>query len=226
MVMRGAAPSAMCPRCGAVSPPANEPFVQCASCKLSFDPTSEPVGTRTRKRANRGTEAEDGPSGIGLTREPGEWTIVIPDQRIIGVFYVIVSAALGAVFLEVRSFEGQEIRYLLALVGFALLFAYVGVAKLVSNLVVRIDERQISAVHGPLPLRRRVWIGRSEISKVRAEKTDSTAFPFIVVADTPRGPIAIAGIRTAGQHGAETAEFVDAAVREGLEATAKPVPAS
>jgi hypothetical protein len=210
----------MCPRCGTATPPTSDPFVQCASCKLSFDPTSEPVGTRTRKRANTATEIEHGPAGISLEREPGEWTIKIPDQRIIGICYVVIGAVLGMVFLEVKSYEGQEQRYLLALVGFALVFAYVGIAKVVSNLTVRIDERQLTATHGPLPLQRRVWIGRNEITKVRGEKSDSTKYPYVVFADTPRGPIAIAGIRDAAERGAEAAAFVGTAVRDGLEATA------
>ena len=220
MVMRGAAPSATCPRCGSVSPPAAEPLVQCAKCKLSFDPKSEPVGTRTRKRPNTATEVVRGPAGISLTREPGEWTVRIPDQRIIGVVYVIVGAALGAMFQAVRGYEGQELRNLVLLVGFALLFVYVGVAKAVSSLVVRIDERQLTAIHGPLPLRRRVWIGRGEITKVRCDRSNASKFPYVVFADTPRGPISIAGIREGAERGAEVADFVGTAIREGLDATA------
>lgn len=220
MVMRGAAPSATCPRCGTVSPPTAEPLVHCGTCKLSFDARAEPVQKRTRKRASTATEVEHGPAGISLTREPGEWTIKIPDQRIIGMFYVIVGAALGAVFLEVRGYDGQEIQYLVLLVGFALVFAYVGVAKAVSNLVVRIDERQLTATHGPLPLQKRVWLGRGEITRVRSDETVQAKFPYLVFADTPRGPVAIAGIRGSGSSGAEAAAFVEAAVSEGLEATA------
>jgi hypothetical protein len=195
--------------------------VHCATCKLSFDARSEPVGTRTRSRASGPSALAHGPAGISLAREPGEWTIRIPDQRIIGWFYVIVGAALGAVFLEVKHYEGQEMRYLVLLVGFAAMFAYVGVAKVVSDLVVRIDVRQLTAIHGPLPLRRRVWIGRHEIAKVRADETGLAAFPYLVVADTPRGPVAIAGLRSRGRRGAEAAAFVETAIREGLDA---PVP--
>jgi hypothetical protein len=220
MVMRGAAPSATCPRCGAVSPPSAERLVHCATCKLSFDSTSEAALTRTRKRANTATEVERGPAGISLTKEPGEWTIRIPDQRIIGICYIVVGAALGAVFLEVKGYEGQELNYLVLLVAFALMFAYVGIAKTVSNLVVRIDERQLTATHSPLPLQKRVWIGRDEITKVSDDKTDSSKYPYVVLAVTPRGPIAIAGVRTGGRYGAEAAAFIAASIRDGLDATA------
>lgn len=198
--------------------------MHCGKCKLSFDPRSEPVGTRTRKRANTATEVEHGPAGISLTREPGEWTIRIPDQRVIGVMYVIVAVALMLVFFGVRGYEGQQARHLFGLVAFAVVFAYVGLAKVVSDLTVRIDERQLTATHGPLPLQKRVWIGRNELANVSGGKSDSAKYPYVVLASTPRGSIAIAGIRAAGKHGEEAAAFVSEAIREGFVATAPAQP--
>lgn len=218
--MRGAAPSAMCPRCGATTPPAAEPLVQCATCKLSFDPNAEPVGKRTRPRESTGTQTERGPAGIVLTREPGEWTIRVPEQRAIGGFYLIVGAALLAVFFGVKGYPGQEAYHLVALLGFVLVFAYVGAAKLISDLVIRIDERQVTAQLRPLRMQQDVWLGRHEIAKLRAEKTGASTFPWVVFADTPRGPVAIVGIRARGQRGADAAAFVEDAIREGLAATA------
>jgi hypothetical protein len=208
-----------CPRCGTVSPPTSEPLVHCATCKLSFDARAEPVQKRTRKRANTATEVEQGPAGTSLTREPGEWTIKIADQRIIGVASIVLGVCFGIVFFGVKGYEGQELRYMVALVGLAVAFVYIGLAKLVSRVAIHIDERQIVVIHEPLPLQRRVWIGRAEIQKVRAEETDGSGFGWQVVAETPRGPVRIAGIRGTGRRGGEAAAFVEAAIREGLEAT-------
>ncbi len=72
----------------------------------------------------------------------------------------------------------------------------------------------------PVRLQRDIWLGRNEITKIRAEKTDSSKFPWVVFADTPRGPVALAGIRRGGERGAEEATFLAEAVRDGLAATA------
>ena len=222
--MRGAAPSATCPRCGTVSPPTSEPLVHCGTCKLSFDARAEPVQKRTRKRASTATETERGPLGIHLIREPGEWTIKIADQRILGVASIVLGVCLGFVFFEVRGYEGQELRYMAALVGLALAFTYIGIAKVTSTVMIHVDERQLLVLHAPIPLQRRVWIGRAEIQRVRAEELRAgSKFGWQVVADTPRGPVKIVGIQATGERGAEAAEFVEAAIREGLEATAPAV---
>lgn len=195
--------------------------MHCGICKLSFDARAEPVQKRTRKRASTATETEHGPLGIHLIREPGEWTIKIADQRIFGVASIVLGVCLGAVFFDVRGYEGQELRYMAALVGLALAFVYIGIAKVTSSVTIHVDERQLLVLHAPLPLQRRVWIGRAEIQNVRAEEAERGAkFGWQVVADTPRGPVRIVGIQATGERGAEAAAFVEAAISEGLEATA------
>ena len=87
--------------------------------------------------------------------------------------------------------------------------------------MIHVDERQLLVLHTPIPLQRRVWIGRAEIQRVRAEELRAgSKFGWQVVADTPRGPVKIVGIQATGERGAEAAAFVEAAISEGLEATA------
>jgi hypothetical protein len=84
---------------------------------------------------------------------------------------------------------------------------------------VHIDERQIVVASEPLPLQLRTWVGRTEIQKVRAEEITGSRYGWEVVAETPRGPVRIAGIRGLGPRGAPAATFVTEAIREGLDAT-------
>lgn len=211
----------MCPRCGTAAPPAETALVSCTTCKLSFDPKSEPVGTRIRRRPGTQSGPEQrAPGGMVLTREPGEWTIKIPDQRMHGVFYGLVGTLLAWIFFQVRGIPGQETIHLVGLGGFALIFLYLGLAKITDDLTIRIDQRRVVALLRPVRLQRDIWLGRNEITKIRAEKTDSSKFPWVVFADTPRGPVALAGIRRGGERGAEEATFLAEAVRDGLAATA------
>lgn len=217
--MRGAAPSATCPRCGTVTPPSDEPLVHCLTCKLSFDPRAEPVA-RPSRRAPVAEATERGPAGIVVARTSDAWTIRIPEQRFAGWFLLAVGLGLAGVFLAVRQIPGQQAKHLVALVLFALAFVYLGVGKVLNDLTIRVDEHEVIARLRPVRLQRDVMVLHRDVVKLRAVRGDSAKYPWVVLVDTSYGSFALAGIRHAGKKGEDAAAFVAEAVGEGLVATA------
>src|SRR3954469_18610382 len=71
MAMRGAAPTAVCPRCGAESPPTDEPLAHCATCKLAFDPQHEHV-ERPRRALTKGVAV---PGGLTIERNDDAYVV-------------------------------------------------------------------------------------------------------------------------------------------------------
>ena len=88
--MRGAAPSASCPRCGEIAPASDARLVSCASCKLSFDPAAErPVSIRR----NRGQKLIE---RIKVTRTPTSLTLRFNFERRSGLAILVVGLGIVA----------------------------------------------------------------------------------------------------------------------------------
>ncbi len=80
MVMRGASPSAPCPRCGTIAPPTGDRLITCTDCKLAFDPTAERAAVSIRR--NRGVALIE---KLKVTRAPAHLTVSSAFERRQGV---------------------------------------------------------------------------------------------------------------------------------------------
>ena len=69
----------------------------------------------------------------------------------------------------------------------------------------------------PLPLRRRVWIGRAEIEGIEVSHSSERGRPWIVSARTPRGLIAIAVFEAGSSVVENAAECVADVVRAAID---------
>ncbi len=133
MVMRGAAPSAACPRCGEVVPASTARLVTCAACKLSFDPAAErPVSIR-RNRAQPLIER------VKITRTPTSLTLRSSFERRTGAIIAVggVGLVAAAVAYGLSAFGAFA-----ATVGAAI--ALLGIAFAGPH-VIRVDPDQVSA---------------------------------------------------------------------------------
>ncbi len=212
--MRGPAPSSRCPRCGAEAPPTGERLAHCATCKLAFDPTSEPVARPLRRRDPAG---EPTPRGLEIRRAAGEVSLVWSYERLHGVAYLLIGVVCAAMLLGNLGTPGERVLDLV-LLGAATAFSlYVGCAQLFGDTTLLVDARQLLVRHGPLPLRRRVWIGRAEIEGIEVRHSSARSRPWIVAARTPRGLIEIAEFQAGNAMAEQAAECVAEVVLAALD---------
>lgn len=214
-MMRGAAPTAICPRCSAPSPPSDQPLITCATCKLSFDPRDEPV---VRPHRPERPEYEAAPPGLRIVREPGEWTISWAFERLKGIAALVLGGFCAAVLIGNLDTPGEDWKHLVALAAATLLLAYVGVAWAFGETVLHVDARQLMVRREPLPMTKRLWIGRHEILEIRETRSESAHPPwYAVVAVTPRGNYTLVELDDHGNRAAkEAAACVAAVVREAI----------
>jgi len=133
MVMRGASPSAPCPRCGTIAPPTADRLVTCTECKLTFDPTAERAAVSIRR--NRGAAMIE---RIKVTRAPAQLTVATSFERRKG----IAITASGAAIMAGAVVVGLPYGLLAATIG--ILIAMLGIL-FVSPHVIRVDRVGISA---------------------------------------------------------------------------------
>jgi hypothetical protein len=214
MVMRGPAPSLACPRCGAEAPPTDEPIAHCARCKLAFDARAEPP-SRPHRRPESESE-EPAPPGIEVTREPGEVTIRWSYERIQGVAYLVLGTVCGVMLFGNLGTTGERALDLALLGAAAAGSLYVGASRMFSDSVLRIDERQITRRHEPVPTRRQVWVGRAEVQEIKMVHVVVRVPRWEVQAITPRGAITLADFDASSTLGHDAALYVAQLVRDAI----------
>lgn len=174
--MRGAAPSASCPRCGEVAPASSARLVSCASCKLSFDPSAErPVSIRRNRAAALIAR-------VKVTRTPTSLTVRSSFERRTGA--IIALGGLGIVSAAM-VYGMSPFGAVAATVGAAI--ALLGVAFAGPH-VIRVDRDHLSA--GRLLYWRRSRLAfadldRIEVGSVRRGVEDAAT--YYVAAHPPFG---------------------------------------
>lgn len=213
--MRGAAPSAACPRCGEVVAASGTRLVTCASCKLSFDPSAErPVSIR-RNRAAALIER------VKVTRTPTSLTLSSAFERRTGI--AIAAGGLGIVATGVIS--GMTVLGIVALtVG--TLITLLGIAFIGPH-VVRVDPDLISG--GRLLLGRRSRIPLAELDRIQVGSVHSVrdATPtYYVAAHPPFGAGAMLFVTKSQELADHVARVIEDAIAtmppKRLEATPEP----
>lgn len=214
METRGAAPSAVCPRCGATAPPSDAPLITCASCKLGFDPRSEPVARPHRPERK---EYQPAPPGFLIRREPGEWTVMWSFERWKGLGALVLGGVCAAMTIGNLSTPGERWYHLAALGAAAVVMLYLGVAWTFGHVVVRIDGRQLYRRREPLRFGRQLWIGRGEIEKVDMKRPEGRETWWTVFVVTPRGRITLAEFDEGAGGAQEAATCLFEVVTEALD---------
>ncbi len=212
--MRGPAPSSVCPRCGAEAPPAAEPLAHCAICKLAWNPSALVV---VRPARSPELDLVPAPSGLVITREPGEVTVRWSYQRLGAIGFLILGLICVAMLLGNLDTPGERLRDLLLLGAAAVATLYIGVARLISESTLQIDERQLLLRHAPLPLWRSVWVGRSEVQDIAVRPVGLELTAWSVLAVTPRGEVEIARFGSSNSVAEAAANCVADVVREAIE---------
>ena len=212
--MRGAAPTAICPRCSAESPPSDQPLITCATCKLSFDPRDEPVA---RPRRPERKEYEAAPPGFRITREPGELAIAWSFERMKGIVALGFAVFCASMFIGNRDTPGEDWYQLALLAGAVVLLAYVGIAWAFGDTALRVDSRQLTVRRHPLPFGRGIWIGRHEIQEIQVTRSNARHAWYSVVAITPRGAIVLAELADDNHGAKDAASCIADVVREAID---------
>ena len=179
----------MCPRCGTTAPPSDAPLITCTSCKLGFDPRSEPVARPPRREQK---EYAPAPPGVIIRREPGEWTIMWSFDRIKGAGALGLGLLCAVVFVGNITTPGEKWYHLAALAAAALGMLYVGALLSFSHTVLRVDSKQVYVRIEPVRWGRLVWADRDEIERVylRIPKSEPERWEIVLV--TPRGELVVA----------------------------------
>lgn len=170
METRGAAPSAVCPRCGEESPPSDAPLITCARCKLGFDPRAEPVARPTRRAEPR--ELVRAPRGIAIERTRERVTIRYGFERLKGAGALLLGLVCAAMLIGNLRTPGEDVGQLVALGVSALLMFYVGALMAFTDRVLRIDGRQITATREPFGVGRNVRLLRADVDEVGVGPSD------------------------------------------------------
>jgi hypothetical protein len=209
--MRGAAPSAVCPRCGTETSPSDAALITCASCKLGFDPRAEPARRPPRRETK---EYQPAPLGMTIRREPGEWTIAWTFDRIKGAGALGLGVLCAAVLVGNLSTPDEQWYHLAGLGAAALGMLYIGLVWSLSRRVVRVDGRQMYALSEPLRWGSRIWIGRHEIERVELRAPTSSARFWAVVVIAPRGEFTVG---TFDERARDIASCIADTLREALD---------
>lgn len=216
--MRGPAPSSVCPRCGAEAPPAAEPLAHCAICKLAWNPNALAVVRPARApEVDLALDLVPAPSGLVITREPGEVSIGWSYQRLGGIGYLILGLVCLAMLVGNLDTPGERLLDMFLLGAAAVATLYIGAARMVSQSTLQIDERQLLLHHAPLPLWRSVWVGRSEVQEITVRSTGHQPSAWSVLAITPRGDVEIARFGAGNSVAEAAANCVADVVREAIE---------
>ena len=188
-------------------------------CKLAFDPKAERVAAPRRDRAVA-PEAESvvRVSGIVIARDADATTIRWSYERIQGIAYAVLGVVCAVMLVRNLRTPGEQTSDLL-LLGLATAGTlYVGSSRLFSDTVMRIDARQITVRHEPIPTRRTVWVGVPEIAEIKVTRSRARGTSWTVEAITPRGAIVLARFDPGSSEAADAAELVAQEIRAALAA--------
>lgn len=167
MVMRGAAPSCACPRCGTEAVPTGEKLLHCRSCQLAFDPN--PDRPPVSPPAPDSTHDDDlAPSWVELARTGDRLSLTWGTDRAVGLavcgFGVLLGAVVTRGIVVDPAWRGGAAIGVGAVVAGAILL---GLIMMIGRSTVVVDNALVRRLGGPLA--RRTEIRRGEIKSITVE---------------------------------------------------------
>jgi hypothetical protein len=204
MAMRGAAPTAVCPRCGATSPPTDEPLAHCATCKLAFDPRVEHLEQPRRAR----TTSEPVPGGLEIERTDDAHVVRWSFDKLRGFGALALGVICAAMLFGNLRTPDESVRDMVLLGAAAAGLLFIGAVFAFGEIVLRIDNRGLTVRRRPIAGAGAVDVSRSDIQDVQV----ATALRgWQVTVRTPRGVTIAAALETEAQ-----AECIAEVIRDAL----------
>jgi hypothetical protein len=188
--LRGAMPTAECPRCSETSAPTETRLVTCVRCGLVFTP-------HELQHPHRAPSVPDPPPGLTVTRTDDATIARWPLPRIYGVFIVLLTLPLiyGACMID--SAAG------LVLGIPALLLGYLAAILLVNHVDVVITRDVLIRRYRPLRLLDSRTISRAGLGDVRfafEQAVRNQRARYLIEVGRPGAPYELLAVTTRGDH--------------------------
>ncbi len=183
----------------------------CASCKLSFDPRSEPVARPTRRAKERELVAP--PRGISIERTRDLVTIRWGFERLRGVGALALGMVCAAVLIGNLNTPGEEVSQLLLLGVAAAVMLALGALLALTDRVLRVDAWRLTVRREPFGVGRSIGLARADIDAIGVAEA---VRGWQVIARGKQSTAVVAAMPTK-----EAADCVAEVVREALDAIKK-----